>query len=219
MTVMTESRETFAMKICIVEDNKALRQNLELLLNGEPGFKVTGAFGNAEDALKFLPTSGTTILLVDIDLPGMSGVELIEKVKPLMPDLNIMAYTVSEDRQTVFSALKAGACGYLLKGCPPSELIESLCSLHQGGAPMSPKIARKVIHEFQAPNIRQENLLTPREKEILSQVAAGCADKEIAAKLFISPHTVHTHIKNIYEKLHVHSHSEALQKARQIGVI
>lgn len=207
------------MKICIVEDNKALRQNLVLLLSGETGFTVTGAFGRAEEALKFLPASSTTILLLDIGLPGMSGVELIAKVKPLMPNLKIMAYTVSEYRETVFAALKAGACGYLLKGCPPRELIESLRSLHQGGAPMSPKIARKVIQEFQAPNIRQEDLLTPREKEILSQVAAGCAYKEIGSKLFISPHTVHTHIKNIYEKLQVCSRSEVLQKAHQMGVI
>lgn len=208
-----------AIKICIVEDNTALRQNLELLLDGEPGFKVTGAFNNAEAALKFLPKSGTTILLADIDLPGMSGVELIGKIKPLMPDLNILAYTIFEDRQTVFAALKAGACGYLLKGCPPSELIASLRALFQGGAPMSPKIARKVIHEFQAPNLRQEDVLTSREKEILAQVAIGRAYKEIGEKLHISPHTVHTHIKHIYAKLQASSRSDVLQKARQIGAI
>lgn len=207
------------INICIVEDHNALRKNLELLLNGEPGFKVTGAFNNAEAALKFLPKSDTTILLVDIELPGMSGVELIEKIKPLMPNLNILAYTIFEDRQTVFSALKAGACGYLLKGCPASELIASLRALFQGGAPMSPKIARKVIHEFQAPNLRQKDILTPREKEILCQIAVGRAYKEIGDKLHISPHTVHTHIKNIYEKLHATSRSDVLQKARQLGAI
>ena len=207
------------MNICIVEDNNALRQNLELLLNGEPGFKVVGAFNNAEAALKFLPKSGTTILLADIDLPGMSGVELIEKIKPLMPDLNILAYTIFEDKPTVFAALKAGACGYLLKGTPPSELIASLRELFQGGAPMSPRIARKVIHELQAPNIRQADVLTPREQEVLRQVAIGRAYKEIGDQLHISPHTVHTHIKHIYEKLQATSRGDALQKARQMGVV
>ena len=145
--------------------------------------------------------------------------EFRAKVKPLMPNLNIMAYTVSEYRETVFAALKAGAGGYLLKGCPPRELIESLRSLQQNGAPMSPKIARKVIQEFQAPNIRQEDLLTPREKEILVHIAAGRAYKEIGNKLFISPHTVHTHIKNIYEKLQVRTRGDVLRKARQMGAI
>lgn len=207
------------MKICIVEDNKSLLQNLKLLLEGEPGFKVTGAFSNAEDALKFLPRSDTEILLVDVDLPGMSGVELVEKVKPLMPALNIMMYTIFEDRHTIFSAIKAGASGYILKGCPPSELIESLRSIHHGDAPMSPKIARKVIHELQSPNVSQENLLSSREKTILGQFAIGRAYKEIGAKLSISPHTVHTHVKNIYHKLQAKSRTDALQKARQIGAI
>lgn len=208
-----------AIAVCIVEDNNALRHNLELLLNGEPGFKVTGAFNNAEAALKFLPKSGTAILLADIDLPGMSGVELIGHVKPLMPNLHILAYTIFEDRETVFAALKAGACGYLLKGSPPSELIASLRTLLQGGAPMSPKIARKVISEFQAPNSRQNELLTQREKEILGQVALGRAYKEIGEKFHISPHTVHTHVKNIYEKLQATSRGDVLQKARQLGAI
>ena len=134
-----------SMKLCIVEDNKPLLENLRLLIEGEPGFRVIGAFSSAEAALAALPWQDANLLLVDIDLPGLSGVDLIYRVHPQMPQLQIMVYTISENRDTVFAALKAGALGYLLKGCPPRELIESLRSLYQGGAPMSPRIARKVI--------------------------------------------------------------------------
>jgi two-component system NarL family response regulator len=136
------------MRLAIVEDNLLLLENLRLLLSGEPGISVEGAFPSAEDALQALPGLDPDIMLVDLDLPGISGIELIRRVKVHKPDMEMMAYTIFEDRETVFSAIKAGACGYILKGSSPRELIESLNSLHQGGAPMSPKIARKVIREF-----------------------------------------------------------------------
>lgn len=208
------------MKICIVEDNKALLENLRILLEGEPGFSVVGVYSSAEEALKKAPWDGADILLADIDLPGISGVDLIRRIRSEHTRLQIMVYTISEDRDTVFSAIKAGAMGYLLKGCPPRELIESLKGLYQGGAPMSPKIARKVISEMQAPGAKPEDeLLSQREKNILSGIAVGRSYKEIGQTLSISPHTVHTHIKNIYEKLQAASRSEALKKARDLGVI
>lgn len=208
------------MKICIVEDNKPLLENLRILLEGEPGFSVTGAYSSAEEALKKAPWDMTDILLADIDLPGMSGVELVRRVRAEHPKLQILVYTISEDRDTVFAAIKAGAMGYLLKGCPPRDLIESLKGLYQGGAPMSPKIARRVLSELQAPGAtKPADLLSPREKHILSGIAAGHSYKEIGQMLSISPHTVHTHIKNIYEKLQAASRAEALRKARDMGVI
>lgn len=208
------------MKICIVEDNARLRENLKILLEGEPGFSVTGSFNSAEDALRKKPWNGAEVMLADIDLPGISGVDLIRRVVSEFPKLLIMAYTIFEDRDTVFAAIKAGATGYLLKGAPPRELIESLRELYQGGAPMSPKIARKVLRELQQPGgVPKDDILSSREKSIVTGIAMGRSYKEISASLGISAHTVHTHIKNIYEKLQASSRSEALSRAREIGVI
>jgi len=208
------------MNICIVEDNLALLENLRILLNGEPGFVVTGVHSSAESALATMPWKDGELLLVDIDLPGLSGVDLIRKVHPQLPHLQILVYTISENRDVVFAALKAGAMGYLLKGCPPRELVESLRSLYQGGAPMSPKIARKVIRELQTPGTGgQPQPLSQREREILSALVLGRSYKEMAQSLGLSPHTIHSHIKSIYEKLHATSRSEALQNARNLGVI
>jgi two-component system NarL family response regulator len=208
------------MKICIVEDNKPLLGNLRLLLDGEPGFSVTGVYASAEEAMRGFPWEGADILLADLDLPGRSGVELIRQVHESNPAIQVLVYTISEERETVFAAIKAGAMGYLLKGCPPRELIEALRSLYQGGAPMSPKIARKVIGEMQNPGKRSDtDLLSRREKDILAGIALGRSYKDLSQALNISPHTVHTHIKNIYEKLQAFSRPEALQKARNLGVI
>lgn len=208
------------MKICIIEDNKALLENLRLLLAGEPGFEVVGGYPSAEAALAGMPWKNAEMLLVDIDLPGMSGVDLIRKVFPQLPQLQILVYTISEDREVVFAALKAGAMGYLLKGCPPRELIESLRILYQGGAPMSPKIARKVIREMQLPGGGEPNQpLSQRERDILSGLVMGRSYKEMAQALGISPHTIHSHIKNIYEKLQATSRAEALKNARSRGIL
>ena len=209
------------MRICIVEDNSLLRDNLTLLLRGEHGISVTGSFPSAEDALATVDWTATDVLLADIDLPGISGVELIHAVKEQHPLVNCMAYTIYEDRATVFSAIKAGACGYLLKGCSPRELVESLEELHGGGAPMSPKIARKVILDIQGSQLDEaaKPVLSTREVEILRQIERGLSYKEIAVASSISPHTVHTHIKNIYEKIHARSRDDALRRARNLGVL
>jgi len=207
------------MKVSIVEDDVLLRQNLKLLLSGETGITVVSVYGSAEEALAGIKRSRPEILLADIGLPGMSGIELIGELKEQMPDLEIMAHTVFDDRETVFSAIKAGASGYILKGSTPRELIDALHTLAKGGSPMSPKIARKVIREFQDEGVDEQYLLSHRETEIVKEVENGLTYKDIATKLSISPHTVHTHIKNIYEKLHAKDRQGALVAARKKGII
>jgi len=207
------------MRIAIVEDNTLLRENLVILLNGEKNFEVCCNFGTAEEALPVLLKNIPEILLVDIGLPGMSGIDLIKKVKAAHPDVEIMVHTIFDARNTVFSAIKAGATGYILKGASPRELIESIENLAKGGAPMSPKIARAVIGEFQSVESSEHYLLTPRETEILVELEKGFTYKELAEKLSISHHTIHTHIKKIYEKLHAKSRRDALTLARKKGII
>ena len=158
-------------------------------------------------------------MLADLGLPGMSGIELIKKAKEEMPQLEIMAHTVFEDRENVFSAIKAGASGYILKGSSPREIVEAIHEINKGGAPMSPKIARKVIHEFQDETVEEQYVLSQREKDIVKCIEQGLTYKEISLRLGISSHTVHTHIKNIYEKLQAKDRGEALIKARKTGII
>src|SRR5512137_968594 len=207
------------MKVSIIEDDVLLRQNLKLLLSGETGISVVSVYSNAEEALAGIKRSCPEILLTDIGLPGMSGIELIRVLKDRMPKLEIMAHTVFDDRETVFSAIKAGASGYILKGSTPRELIDALHTLAKGGSPMSPKIARKVIREFQDETLDEQYLLSHRETEIVKEIENGLTYKDIATKLGISPHTVHTHIKNIYEKLHAKDRQGALVAARKKGII
>jgi two-component system NarL family response regulator len=149
----------------------------------------------------------------------MSGVELIANVKEMLPDLDILVHTVFDSRDTVFSAIKAGASGYILKGATPRELVEAIQGLMDGGAPMSPKIARAVISEFQQNGISDQFLLTSREQEILKGMEQGFTYKELGNRLNISPHTIHSHIKKIYEKLHARNRRDALTKARKKGII
>jgi len=207
------------MRLVIIEDDPLLLENLTLLLRGEEGITVSGSYRSAEDAMKALKHASPEVMLTDLGLPGMSGVELIKKAKEDMPSLEIMAHTVFEDRERVFSAIKAGASGYILKGSTPREIIESIHSLYKGGAPMSPKIARKIIHEFQDDNTGQQFLLTQRETEVVKRVEEGLTYKEIGERLSISTHTVHTHIKNIYEKLQAKDRNDAINKARKKGII
>jgi two-component system NarL family response regulator len=207
------------MRLVIIEDDPLLLENLTLLLRGEEGITVSGSYRSAEDAMKALKHALPEVMLTDLGLPGMSGVELIKKAKEDMPSLEIMAHTVFEDRERVFSAIKAGASGYILKGSTPREIIESIHSLYKGGAPMSPKIARKIIHEFQDDNTGQQFLLTQRETEVVKRVEEGLTYKEIGERLSISTHTVHTHIKNIYEKLQAKDRNDAINKARKKGII
>ena len=207
------------MRLVIVEDDPLLLENLTLLLSGEGGITVAGSYHSAEEALKLFRSAKPEVMLTDIGLPGMSGVELIKKAKDAMPGLEIMAHTVFEDRENVFAAIKAGASGYLLKGSSPREIIESIHALYKGGAPMSPKIARKIIVELQDDVASDEFLLTSRETEIVKLIEEGLTYKEIGERLSISTHTVHTHIKNIYEKLQAKNRHDAISKARKKGII
>ncbi len=207
------------MKTIIIEDDKLLRQNLEILLKGDTRIEFIASFDSAEKALAQIKDLSCDIMLTDIGLPGMSGIELIRQVREINPYIEIMAHTVFEDKETILSAIKAGATGYLLKGTGPAKLIEALYELHSGGAPMTPKIAKKLLLEFQESRMEDDYLLTPRETEIIKGIEKGLTYKELAEKYFISPHTVHSHIKKIYEKLQSKNRKEALMKARKKGIL
>ena len=207
------------MRLAIVEDDRMLLENLKLLLSGEKSMTVVGSFSSGEEALQKMKETSPEVILTDLGLPGMPGVEFIKRAKAEMPEIEMMAFTVFEDRETIFYAIKAGASGYVLKGSTPRELIESLNTLYEGGAPMSPKIARAVIQEFQDEATAGQYLLTPKEKEVIKAIEKGFSYKEIGKTLCVSPHTVHAHIKKIYEKLQVRTRQEALLKARRQGLI
>ncbi|MDX1635217.1 MAG: response regulator transcription factor [Marinobacter sp.] len=206
------------IRIAIVEDSTPLRENLRLLLGGEPDFQVVAAHGAGEPFLAELEGLALDMLLCDLNLPGISGMEVIAAVKARRPDVDIMAHTINEDRGHVFGALRAGATGYVLKGTRPAELVEALHTLRDGGAPMTPRIARALVKEFQVGPVG-EDVLSRKEKDVLLGVQEGLTYKEIAVRLHISPHTVHSHIKKIYEKLQAGSKHEALVKARRQGLI
>jgi len=202
------------INVAIVEDNDKIRQGLSFLIDGSEGFKCNAAYPSAEDALNKLPVDEIDVVLMDIHLPGMSGIECVEKFKEIKPELQIMMLTVYEDDEWIFKSLVAGATGYILKRTPPSELLDAIKELHEGGSPMSDQIARKVVTAFQQmgkSNNDTENL-SERENEILSYLAKGYHDKEIADHFFLSVKTVRTHLRNIYKKLHVRSRTEAVLK-------
>ena len=206
------------MNLIVVEDESLILGNLRILLSGEKTIDRLELFADAEDAIDKASWIDADILLVDLELPGMSGSELIAWARINHPKVSCMVYTQAENKGTVFQAIKAGACGYLLKSTSPRELIESLQQLYDGGAPMSPRIARQVITEIHG-NDSAKSLLTARETEILLSLDKGLSYKEIGAGLNISPHTVHTHIKKIYEKVEACNRDEALSKARRLGWI
>jgi DNA-binding NarL/FixJ family response regulator len=206
------------IKIAIVEDQRETLNSLTTLLNNSDVLEVIGSFSSGEEALSSIPKIAPDVNMIDIGLPGISGIEVIKEVKEKMPTLEMLVLTVYEDKKHLFAALKAGASGYLLKDSNPEEIIKAVKDIRNGNAPMSPKIARYVIeyfHQYKSVvnGIKNYNL-SQRAKEILKGLADAFTYKKIANKLFISPHTVRTHIKNIYEKLHVHSRMEAVSKAR-----
>lgn len=203
------------MRLAILEDSPALLESLRLVLGGENGITIVGAFRSAEDALKKLKRIAPEIVLVNIGLPGMSGIDFIKLVKTANPRVEMLVYSISEDLKTVSSAFNAGAMGYILKGSKPRVLVEALMELYDGGAPMSPKIARMMISSFHDQRDGNEFILSHREKEILSGLDRGLTYRDIAKTLLISPLTVRTHIRNIYEKLPAKSKEEALRKAKK----
>lgn len=200
-----------SIRVSIVEDNNEIREGLAVLIDGSPGYRCVATYPDAERALAQIPGLQPDVVLMDIQLPKMSGIECVEKLKEHHPDLQIMMLTVYEDDDNVFKSIVAGASGYVLKKTPPSELLEAISDLHNGGSPMSDRIARKVVQAFQqmGKSSKKTENLTQRESEILSYIAKGYQDKEIAEKLFLSSETVRTHLRNIYKKLHVRSRMEA----------
>lgn len=202
--------------VALVEDDNEIRQTLALIINGTPGFKCIHTFADAESALEKLPGEYANVVLMDIELPGASGIETVKKLKPQMPDTDFLMLTVKQDDESVFASVCAGASGYLLKDTPPSDLLQSIMEVFQGGAPMSANIARKVIQSFH--NITPSPL-SDRETEILRLLSEGMNYRSIATHIFLSPHTVKTHIKNIYKKLHVSTRAEAVKKAIKDNLI
>jgi len=203
------------IKIAIVEDEDAIRNSLMVLLDNCCDVVLVEAFSDGESAVEYLSRYKVDIVLFDINLPGISGIEAIARLKQKQPTMQFMVLSLYDDAEYIFKALRAGATGYILKNTPPDKLIESIKELHAGGSPMSSQIARKVVTEFAGfKNERVANeQLTRRENEILDLMATGLRYKEIGAQLFISTETVRTHIRNIYEKLQVASRTEALRKA------
>lgn len=197
----------------IVEDDAVLRSTLERLVTGVREFRCVAACPTGEAALDKLPALKPQVVLMDLNLPQMSGIDCIRRLKELLPATQIIVLTVYEDSEHIFRALKAGACGYLLKRSDPDEVLDAVKDAREGGAPMSSQIARRVVLSFHEPSPAADTTsLTERETEILSLLSKGFANKEIADKMQISVPTVRTHLRHIYEKLHVRSRTEAIIK-------
>lgn len=200
--------------IALVEDNKEIREWLAILISGSTEFEFVQSFADAESALKEIPNLKVDVILMDINLPKMSGIECVKKMKPLLKETQIIMLTMYDDNEYVFEALKAGAAGYLLKRTSPAKILEAVKEVFMGGSPMSMQIARMVVQSFsQKPtNAELDEKLTEREKEILAQLSKGLRYKEIGENLFISVETVRTHLRKIYEKLQVRNSTEAVLK-------
>lgn len=207
------------IRIAIIEDQKEIREMLELIINGTPGYECSYAFSDAEEAIALISNWSVDIVLVDIHLPGNSGTWLVEQAKPICHETQFLMYTSLDDSDTIFEALKAGANGYITKSTPPAKVLEAITEIHLGGSPMNSYIARKVISSFspvnKANNSRETEELTSRERQIVEQLSKGFRYKEIANSMFISIDTVRTHIRNIYQKLQVNSAMEAVNKVFQ----
>lgn len=205
------------IKVGIVEDNKTLREGFETLLNRTPGFQCVCTCDTVSDALKKIPKAQPDVVLMDIQLPDATGVECTAKIKELMPAVHIVIVTVYEDSERIFQALRAGACGYLLKRAQPERIIMAIQEAHEGGVPMTPEIARKVIGQFRTQATAQQEVerLSDREREVLEHVMHGLSNKAIADRMSVTVAAVKWHLQHIYEKLHVHSRTEAALKFQQ----
>jgi DNA-binding NarL/FixJ family response regulator len=213
---MSKTKNSVSIAVAIVEDDVPAREILAGWIRNAPGFRCVGEFDDAETALARLPIEKPSVVLFDINLPGMSGIECVRRLKPRLPDTQFVMVTVYEDANHIFNALSAGASGYLLKQTRRNELIEALKDVHAGGSPMSSQIARKVVQNFyrnETQTAGGETVeLSGREREVLELLARGYLYKEIAEMLKISVQTVNTYIRRIYEKLHVRSRAQAVAK-------
>ena len=203
-----------SIAVSIVEDNSQVRSSLAKLIDSSPGYRCLSKHGSAEEALKEIPELRPQVVLMDINLPGLNGVECVRQLKPQLPGTQIIMLTVYQNTEHIFNALAAGATGYMLKQTPPAELLAAIKDVNAGGSPMSSHIARKIVQSFQ-PTVSESQeaaSLSPREAEVLALLAKGFLYKEIAEQIGVSYATVHTHIRHIYEKLHVRSRTEAVAK-------
>lgn len=203
------------IKVLIYEDNPQLREGLTMLIDGTEGFQVRGAFKNCSNIAYEVSTYKPHVILMDIDMPGVNGIEGLKIVRQLNSEVSIMMLTVFDDNKNIFEALKSGANGYILKKTPPAKLLEYIQEAATGGAPMTGSVAAQVLKMFSQINLPADNdyNLSDREKEVLQLLVKGYSYKMIAAEMFIAIDTVRSHIKKIYEKLHVNSKSEAVAKA------
>ena len=203
-----------SISVSIVEDDAGVRSTLAKLINSSPGYRCVSQHSSAEDALQAIPEFKPDVALMDINLPGINGVECVRRLKPQLPGTQIIMLTVYQNTEHIFNALAAGATGYLLKQTPPAELLAAIREVNDGGSPMSSHIARKIVQSFQqaAPPSVADASLSPREAQVLDLLAKGFLYKEIADKMAVSYATVHTHIRHVYEKLHVRSRTEAVAK-------
>ena len=207
------------ISVAIVEDDRGVRENLGYLIDHSPGFKCVAQCPTGEDALKRLPSINPAVVLMDINLPGQNGIQCVSRLKAILPKCQIIMLTVEEDSELVFDSLKAGATGYFVKHVIPDEILEGIAEVHKGGAPMSSHIARYVVNAFrQQSGTQPVASLTPREEQILQNLARGLRSKEIASELNIGTGTVNTHIRHIYEKLHVKSRAEAVATFFRLNV-
>ncbi|MBS1510578.1 MAG: response regulator transcription factor [Bacteroidetes bacterium] len=203
-----------AIKVAIAEDIDDIRNGLHLIINATEGFECDCICRNGHEAIEKIPACQPDVVLMDINMPGINGVEAVRILKSKMPGTQFMMCTIYEEDEHVFESLKAGATGYILKKTPPARLLEAIQEIYQGGSPMSSTIARKVMTSFSDQQVHQPvDDLTAREREILQQLSRGLQYKNIAANLSLSTETIRTHIRNIYEKLQVHTKDEALRKA------
>ena len=214
MAAELSSEEHATTRVAIVEDNPTLRQYLAELIAITPGYRCVCACDSAEEALEKIPFQRPHVVLMDINLPGESGIACTARLREMMPNIQVIMLTVYKDIQMIFQALKAGACGYVLKRADEQEILDAIAEVRAGGAPMTSQVARMVVRSFleEASDCSKTEQLSPREMEILALVAQGRANKEIGSQLHISSGTVRIHLSHIYEKLHVHCRTEAAAK-------
>jgi DNA-binding NarL/FixJ family response regulator len=205
-----------SIRVSIIEDDAALRKAIRERIDGDRRFDIVSDYASAEAAIKQLPQDQPDVVLSDINLPGMSGIDCVRKLKPLMPKTQFVMLTVYEDSERIFQALTAGATGYLIKRASRSELLDAIMSVHRGESPMSSGIARKIVASFQRTEPAETDKLSPREKQVIELLAQGFLYKEIADQLQLSIPTVNGYVRSIYEKLQVHSRSQAVAKFLRI---
>ena len=206
--------QNMQIKVAIVDDDEGIRTSLAALIRRAPALKLAGDYPDAETALKEIPRHPPDVVLMDINLPGIKGVECVRQLKSTLPQVQFLMLTVYEDSDSLFNSLKAGASGYLLKRTASARLLEAIRDVHGGGSPMTPQLARRVVKFFSKPAEGEVSVsrLTPGEREFLDQLANGYAYKEIADRMKISIDTVRSYVRTVYEKLHVHSRTEAVVK-------